>query len=349
MKKNSIKIKNKILQNFGRPFVVAEVGVNHNGELKKAIKMIDVAKKAGCDAVKFQTFKANEIVKEKKLKYKYISQGKVVNESMNKMFKRYELSKESWVKIVNYCKKKNIIFFSTPQNLSDLHFLNKFNVPAIKVGSDDFVNIGLINSYLEFNKPLILSTGMSTVQDFKKVLSLKRLSKRKIIFLLCTSEYPTEHESVNIKKIFSIKKMIKNHLIGFSDHTKDNIASIMAVSQGCCFFEKHFTLNNKLPGPDHSFSCNPEQLKSWVKSIRNAFKCMGSNILEPTTKERKNKKSFQRKIFANNFIPKGKVIDKSDYILLRTSLKRAISSSNINKIIGKRANKNIKKGEAIYF
>jgi sialic acid synthase SpsE len=348
MKNNFLKIRNKILKNFGRPFITAEVGVNHNGNLKTALKMIDLAKKSGCDAVKFQTFKADEIVQDKKLKFKYISKNKIIHESMNAMFKRYELKEKDWKTIYNYCLKKKIIFFSTPQNLTDLKILKKFNIPIIKVGSDDFVNLELIKNYSKLNLPLILSTGMSTIKNFKDVLKIKTLSKKKIIFLLCTSEYPTMHNNVNIKKIYSIKKIVGHHLIGFSDHTKDNIASIMAVAHGCCFFEKHFTLNNNLPGPDHSFSCNPMQLKSWVKSIRGAYKCMGSEIIQPTEKEKKNKENYQRKIIAKNFIKKGQKINYNDIILLRTSNKKALPSSKLNKIIGRRSVINIKSGDPVY-
>lgn len=232
--------------------------------------------------------------------------------------------------------------------MSDLKILKKFNLPAIKVGSDDFVNVELIKSYLKFNKPLILSTGMSSIQDFKNIFKIKGLSKKKIIFLLCTSEYPTQHKNVNIKKLYSIKKIIGNHLIGFSDHTKDNLASIMALSHGCCFFEKHFTLNNNLPGPDHSFSCNPIQLKSWVDAIKSAYKCMGSEKIEPTQKEKKNKESFQRKIIAKNFIKKGVIIKYEDIILLRTFKKSALPSSKLSKVIGIKSKRNIKPGSPIY-
>jgi sialic acid synthase SpsE len=348
MKNNFFKIKNKILKNFGKPFITAEVGINHNGSLKKALKMIDVAKQSGCDAVKFQTFKADEIVQDKYLKFKYISQKKIIHESMNKMFKRYELNEKSWGIINSYCIKKKIIFFSTPQNLSDLKILKKFNLPAIKVGSDDFVNVELIKSYLKFNKPLILSTGMSRVEDFKNILRIKGISTKKIIFLLCTSEYPTKHKNVNIKKIYSIKNIIGNHLIGFSDHTKDNLASVMALSHGCCFFEKHFTLNNNLLGPDHSFSCNPKQLKSWVDAIKSAYKCMGSAKIEPTKIEKTNKENFQRKIIAKKFIQKGQVIKYDDVILLRTLNKKALLSSELPKVIGRKSKNNIAPGSPIY-
>lgn len=348
MQNKILKIKNRILKNFGKPFITAEVGINHNGSIKKALKMIDVAKQCGCDAVKFQTFKADEIVKDKKLKFKYTSKKKVICESMNKMFKRYELDEKSWDIINSYCLKKKIIFFSTPQNLTDLKILIKFNPPAIKVGSDDFVNVELIKSYLKYNKPLILSTGMSTVEDFKNILRIKDIHKKKIIFLLCTSEYPTEHKNVNIKKIYSMKNIIGNHLIGFSDHTKDNLASVMALSHGCCFFEKHFTLNNNLPGPDHSFSCNPKQLKSWVDAIKNAYKCIGSSKIKPTKKEKKNKENFQRKIIAKKFIKKGQVIKYDDVILLRTLNRKALPSSELLKVIGRKSKNNIMPGSPIY-
>lgn len=342
-----IKIGPYKIKNFDKPFIVAEVGVNHNGNLKTALKMIDVAKKSGCHAVKFQTFKAIEIVQDQSLMFTYFTQGKKISESMYKMFKRYELKEENWKIISNYCRKKKIIFFSTPQNISDLNILKKLNVPAIKVGSDDFTNVGLIKNYLKHKIPLILSTGMSTKDDIKRVLNIKGISKKKVIFLLCTSEYPTNHESVNINKFNNLKKILKNYSIGFSDHTKDDIASIMAVTHGCCFFEKHFTLNNNLKGPDHWFSMNPNQLKNWVKSINNAYKCLGSNNLIPTKKEKINKVTFQRKIVAKNDIKKGKIILDTDIMMLRIDNKIALNAYDVKKIIGKKAKKYFKMGEAI--
>ena len=342
-----IKIGNYKIKNFNKPFIVAEVGINHNGSLKTALKMIDIAKRSGCHAVKFQTFKAEEIVQDKSLSFTYFSSGKKITESMYKMFKRYELDEKCWATISKYCKKRKILFFSTPQNNSDLQILKKLRVPAIKVGSDDFTNIELIKSYLKYNLPIILSTGMSTEKDIKRVLNIKGIKKKKVIFLLCTSEYPTKHESVNINKFFRFKKILKKYLIGFSDHTKDDIASIMAVGHGCCFFEKHFTLSNKMKGPDHWFSLNPTQLKSWVKSIENAHKCLGSSKLVPTNIEKVNKESFRRKIIAKKDIKRGKVILESDIIMLRTKNKKALNAYDLKKIIGKKAKKNFKYGEAI--
>lgn len=347
MKQNSIKIGNRKLENYGTPFITAEVGVNHNGSLKKALKMIDIAKETGCDAVKFQTFRSNEIVQDRDLKFTYVSQKKKITERMDLMFKRYELKESYWKIISDYCKKKKIIFFSTPQNLSDLKILMKLNVPAIKVGSDDFVNINLIKNFIRFKKPIILSTGMSTEKNFDNVLKIRNINKKKIIFLLCTSEYPTSHINVNINKIDTIKKKIGKHLIGFSDHTQDNTASIMAVAKGCCFFEKHFTLNNNQQGPDHAFSCNPFQLKSWVNSIRNAYKCMGDFKIKPTKKEKINKEHYQRKIIAKTNLKKGSVIKFENVILLRTSDVKALPSDKLIKILGRKVKQNIKKGDPI--
>lgn len=342
-----IKIGKFILKNYGRPFIVAEVGINHDGSLKKAFKMIDIAKQSGCDAVKFQTFKANEIVQDKSLMFTYYSQKKKIKESMYRMFKRYEIKSRDWKKISDYCKNKKIIFFSTPQNYSDLQILLKLKIPAIKVGSDDFTNPFLIESYLKHKLPTILSTGMSTTNDIKRIINLKITSKSKLIFLLCTSEYPTNHKSVNINKFFNLKKILKKHLIGFSDHTLDNTASILAVANGCCFFEKHFTLNNNLKGPDHWFSLNPKQLNSWVASIRNAYNCMGSRKLSPTKKEKTNKNSFQRKIIAKKFIKKGARIQLNDIIMLRTKSKKALNAYDIKKIIKKKAKKNYPQGKPV--
>ena len=344
----TFKIGSFKIKNFYNPFIVAEVGINHNGNIKTAFKMIDVAKKSGCHAVKFQTFKAKEIVQDKNLKFTYFSQGKKIKESMYEMFKRYELNEKSWIKISNYCKKKNILFFSTPQNKSDLKILKKLKVPAIKIGSDDFTNISLIENYLKHNLPVILSTGMSTETDIRRVLKIKNIKKKKIIFLLCTSEYPTEHTSVNINKFVKFKKILKNYSIGFSDHTKDDIASIMAVSHGCCFFEKHFTLNNNMKGPDHWFSMNPLKLKSWVNSIKSAYECLGSEKLTPTKKEIINKVSFQRKMIANTDIKKGNIVKEQNIIMLRTKNKKALSAYELGKIIGVKAKKNYKKGDPIF-
>ncbi len=342
-----IKIGKYTLQNYGEPFIVAEAGINHNGILRNAIKMIDIAKDAGCNAIKFQTFKADEIVQDKNLDFTYLSQGKKIKENMNKMFKRYELNKNDWKKISDYSKKKKIIFFSTPQNLSDLKILLKYNIPAIKVGSDDFTNISLIQKYLSFNKPVILSTGMSTSKDFDRVLKITNINKYKLIYLLCTSEYPTNHKNVNINKFISIKKKIKKNLIGFSDHTIDDTASIMAVANGCCFFEKHFTLSKKLAGPDHWFSLDPLELKKWVNSIRDAYKCMGYKNLKPTKIEIKNKQSFQRKIIANKLILKGQIIKLDDIKILRSSNKKALNSSLIKKVLGKVSKHTINKNDPI--
>jgi len=342
---SQVKIKKHLLFNYSKPFIVAEVGINHNGSLKKAFKMIDVAKAAGCTAVKFQTYKAAELVNDRKLIFNYYSQNKRISEPMLDMFKRYELNNKDWIKIRKYCDKKRIIFFSTPQNLSDLKLLEKLGIPAIKVGSDDFTNIDLIKSYSKFNKVLILSMGMSSERDIKNILSIRGLNKKKLIFLICTSQYPTPYKDVNLKKIHNLKKILGDIPIGFSDHTQDNIASIMAVSLGCCFFEKHFTLNNNFKGPDHWFSLNPVQLKSWVKAIKSAYTSMGSSKLCPTHLELKNLKSFRRKIVIKNKVKIGQVLNRGDFVFKRVSDKKSVDSSQIYKIVGSKAKKNYKPGD----
>ena len=185
------------------------------------------------------------------------------------------------------------------------------------------------------------------MKDIKRVLKIKNISKSKVIFLLCTSEYPTNHKSVNINKLFNLKKILKNNLIGFSDHTQDNLASIMAVAHGCCFFEKHFTINNNFKGPDHWFSLNPRQLKDWVKTIKDAYKCMGSGELKPTDIEKTNKISFQRKIVAKKDINKGEIFKTKNIATLRVSNKSALNPYEIDKIIGKKSPKRFAKNDPI--
>jgi len=343
-----IKIENKIISYKSKPFTVAEVGINHNGKIELAYKMIDVAANAGCDAVKFQTFKAKEFIRDRSLKFTYQSQGKKVTESMMDMFERYELPKSAWKKIKFYCRKRKIIFLSTPQNYSDLKILLKIGIKAIKVGSDDFNNISLIKKYSETKLPLILSTGMADFDDVKN--AVKAVCKNRyypLILLVCTSEYPTEPSNVNLKKIATLKNLFPKILIGYSDHTRGFLASSLAVSFGACIFEKHFTLNNNFPGPDHWFSENPKTLKDWVKHIHIAHKMLGSGVIKPTKNEAKSKKEFRRVLVAAKNLKKGHAFRENDFNALRVQSKFGLPISRAIEFIGKIANKDYKKNELI--
>lgn len=345
---SNIKIGNYNIENYGNPFIIAEAGINHNGDINLAYKMIEVAKKSGANAIKFQTFKANEFVSDYSQTYTYKSKGKYITESMLKMFERYEFSKDNWSKIVNKCKLEEIMFLSTPQNPSDLDFLLNFDIKAIKVGSDDFNNIPLLKYYASKNLPLILSCGMADMAEIYNSLStVGAFDGFPVILLLCTSQYPTPPEDVNLLKLKTLKNSFPMINIGFSDHTQGFLASSLAVSFGACVFEKHFTLDNNLEGPDHWFSENPESLEQWVKSIITSHKMMGSPILRPTDKENEIKKIARRTLSASLDIKKGELLDNTNICLLRPNT--GISSIYLEEVIGKHATKNIKRGDKIQF
>ena len=201
-------------------FIIAEAGINHGGSLKKAFKLIDQAKTAGANAIKFQTFKAKEVCNDKDQTYTYRSQGKEITESMLEMFERYELPNEAWKILKEESKRVGIQFFSTPQNISDLQILLDIGVPAIKVGSDDFTNLPLLKSYSKTNLPLILSCGMSNLGEVYEALdTVGGLDGYPVILLLCTSQYPTPPEDTNLSRIKTLRHAFPGIPIGFSDHT----------------------------------------------------------------------------------------------------------------------------------
>jgi len=281
------------------PFIVAEVGINHNGELEKAFQMITVAKEAGVDAVKFQTFKAEEFVGNKEQMFTYKSQGEEVTESMLEMFQRYEFSREEWKAIKQKCDEEGILFLSTPQNKSDLDLLMELGIPAIKVGSDDFTNLPLLQSYSETGLPMIISCGMSDLAEvYQSLNTIGAFEGYPVILLLCTSQYPTPSEDVNLLKIKTLAQAFPMVPIGFSDHSQGTLASSLAVALEASFFEKHFTLDHNLPGPDHWFSEDIEGIQSWTQQIRLSYTMMGSPIVRPTPQELDMRTLARRSIVA---------------------------------------------------
>lgn len=328
------------------PFVIAEVGINHNGLLDKALEMIAVAKAAGADAVKFQTFKADEFVGDPQQMFTYRSRGTEVTESMLAMFRRYELPREAWALINAECQRQRITFMSTPQNRSDLDLLREAGVTAVKVGSDDFTNLPLIRSYAETGLPLILSCGMADLAEVHQALDAAgALDGYPLALLLCTSQYPTPPRDVNLRKLRTLQAAFPGLITGFSDHTQGALASSLAVAMGALIFEKHFTLDNDLPGPDHWFSENPQSLAQWVAGIREATVMMGSAVVRPTAPELEMRKLARRSLVALTHIAKGEMLTLSNVGVRRPG--HGLQPRFLDQVIGAVAARDIPAGDVL--
>jgi N,N'-diacetyllegionaminate synthase len=332
------------------PYCVAEVGINHNGDPSLAKRMIEAAKAAGADAVKFQTFKAEEFCGDSAQTFTYKSQGNDVTESMLGMFQRYEFPRETWRIIKAHCEAVGITFFSTPQNRSDLDLLLEVGVPAVKIGSDDFNNLPLLRDYAAAGLPLILSCGMSDVAEVHQALdAVGWFDGYPVALLLCTSQYPTPLEDVNITKLGTLQHTFPGLVVGFSDHTQGPLAAALAVAQGACIFEKHFTLGHDLAGPDHWFSEEPAGLAQWIEAIRSASVMLGSPYVRPTAAELRSKREFQRVIVAATAIQAGEKFTESNLAMRRMAGGHGFPPSMYWRLLGQTAWRDFAKHSEIGF
>jgi N-acetylneuraminate synthase/N,N'-diacetyllegionaminate synthase len=342
----TFQIDGRAIGSLTPAYCIAEVGINHNGDLDIAKRMIDAAKAAGADAVKFQTFKAEEFCGDQDQTFTYQSQGKQVTESMLEMFRRYEFPPETWREIKAYCGAVGITFFSTPQNPSDLELLLAIGVPALKIGSDDFTNLPLIRSYIETKLPLILSCGMSDLAEVHQALEAATwFDGYPVALMLCTSQYPTPPADVNIAKLTTLQNAFPGLLVGFSDHTQGALAAALAVSRGARIFEKHFTLDKDMPGPDHWFSETPEGLAEWINHIRAADVLLGSPLVRPTKAEQGMRLIARRSVVALRDIALGETLSSAN-----TGLRRpggGLPPDMISNVLGLTSTRNISKGERL--
>ena len=343
---NKLKINNYEISKENSPFIIAEAGINHNGNVERAIEMVRAAKNADVTAIKFQTFKADEFISDSSLLYTYTSQGKSITESQLDLFKRCELSHDDFYEIKKTCDDEKIIFLSTPQNESDLDFLLELGISAIKIGSDDFTNIPLLKYYSKTKLPIIISCGMATLKEIEETLTtIGTLDGYPTALLLTTSEYPTPPQNVNLQKLRTLSEKFPSIPLGYSDHTQGNLASSIAISFGACIFEKHFTLDNSLPGPDHWFSSNPSNLKIWSDSIKTSYQMMGSSEILPTESEIKMKTIARRSIVALEDIDIGETLNEKNIGLRRPG--DGLPSKMFEQLLGKKANKNYEIGDKI--
>lgn len=293
-------------------YIIAEAGVNHNGSLSKAKKLIDIAVKAKADAVKFQTFKAENIIVPKGPKAKYHIETTGSNKSLSwfNLLKSQEISLSMHKELIKYCKKKKITFLSTAYDKDSATLLDKLKIHAFKIASTDNDNYPFISFLKKFKKPIILSTAMSTFEEVKFAYQLlKKFNFKKFSIMQCTGNYPTKIENTNLNVIDQYKKYFKCP-IGFSDHTEGSTAAICAVAKGVKIIEKHFTISKKLNGPDHRMSLEPKELIEYIKSIRIAEKSLGMTDKKILLSEEENKKKLKKSLVAKKFIKKGQRISK---------------------------------------
>lgn len=298
-------------------YIIAEVGVNHNGDLDLAKRLVLKAVKAGVDAVKFQTFKTNKLVSKTTPKAKYQIKETKNNNSQFDMLKKFELSKKDHIKLIKFCNKNNIQFLSTPFDFNSVDLLEELNVPAFKIGSSDTNNLPLLEYIAKKSKPIILSTGMSKLNEVAEAVeTIQKVIENKLILLHCVSNYPTKYNEVNLKAMDTLKKAF-NIPVGFSDHTIGTEIPIAAVSRGADVIEKHFTLDKNMNGPDHSASLEPDELKEMVQKIRNVEKSLGDGIKKPVESEKENIKASRKSVVLTQDIKKGEKISEKHISIKR--------------------------------
>ena len=308
---------------MNKTIIIAEAGVNHNGNIETAKRLIDVASDAGVDYVKFQTFKANKIVTKQAKRADYQNENTENLDTQYEMLKKLELNEDSHHLLIKYCNDKGIKFLSTGFDLGSLQFLHKIGIRLAKIPSGEITNYPYLKKVAQLFSEVVLSTGMSDMDDINKALAILLkfgVKKENIIILHCNTEYPTPMTDVNLKAMLHIQKEL-DVKIGYSDHTLGIEVPIAAVTLGAILIEKHFTLDRNLSGPDHRASLEPNELKQMVKSIRNIEKALsGSEIKEPSMSELKNKQIIRKSIVAIRPIAIGETFNNNNIITDMVSL-----------------------------
>lgn len=331
--------------------IIAEAGVNHNGSMEQAKKLIDAAADAGADIVKFQTFKAQNLVSKDAKKAEYQKQNMINNGDDNQfnMLKQLELTYENHLLLIEHCKKQNIRFQSTAFDVDSVDLLKNLGMTFWKIPSGEITNMPYLKKIGSFNHEIILSTGMSTLSEIEtavKLLIESGTSKDKIAVLHCNTEYPTPMEDVNLLAMLTLKEALGVR-VGYSDHTLGIEIPIAASALGAEIIEKHFTLDRNLPGPDHKASLTPDELKHMVFAIRNIEKALGSRDKKPSPSELKNMAIARKSIHSKIEISAGQVIQESDLLMVRPG--DGISPMEMNNIIGKIAKRTIPEGKKLSY
>ncbi len=303
----------------GRPaYLIAEAGVNHDGDLDRALELIDRAAEAGADAVKFQTYRLDELILPGIAKAPYQQRTDTRQESQDEMLQRLAIDEAFHRKLIRRCGERNITFLSTPYGSRSLELLLELGVPAIKIASTDTTNRLFLEQVGACGLPVILSTGMSTAAEILAAAHTLRMAGcRELVLLKCTSSYPTPPEQVNLRAMATLEALT-GELCGFSDHTEGVGASPAAAALGAVLIEKHFTLDKSLPGPDHKASLDTDELCEWVRQIRRIERQLGDALLQPSSAEAETRPSLQKCLVVLMDLPAGAILDRDNLRALRT-------------------------------
>jgi N,N'-diacetyllegionaminate synthase len=325
--------------------VIAEAGVNHNGKLSLATGLIDAAKDAGADYVKFQTFHADKLVSPKTSKAGYQKKTTAKSESQYEMIKKLELSAEDHKTLFKYCRKKGIQFLSTPFDEESADFLEKIGMKIFKIPSGEITNIPFLQHIAGKKKPMILSTGMSTLSEVKQaVQTITKTGNRQLTILHCVTEYPTPFDQVNLRAIETLREAFA-FPVGFSDHTLGIEAAIAAVGMGATVIEKHITLDRNLPGPDHKASLEPDEFGLMVHTIRHIEQALDDGVKRPMPCEKKYIDLVRKSVVAERDILKGEKINKENVSIKRPGT--GIQPKDLQAVMGRKAKRMIKKHDVL--
>jgi len=326
-------------------YLIAEIGVNHGGDLSLAKHMVDEAKESGADAVKFQTFTADKLVTNHTPKVEYQKQTTPAEVTHYNMIKSLELSRDDHFTLKEYCENLNIDFISTPYDVESAQFLNEIGIKLFKIASADIVD-NLLNEYVASTKiPVMLSTGMATLGEIEQAVNLyKKVGSDDLVLLHCVSNYPCLHKSLNMKVLNTYKSAF-NVEIGFSDHSIGSVASVLSVALGAKVIEKHFTTDKSLQGPDHRASITSNEFREFVNNIRIAEESLGTSIKVCQDEERQMAQVSRKSLVFSRSVKSGDII-KKDYIISKRP-GTGISPIHFNKLIGKKMKNNLQKNDLI--
>lgn len=316
-------------------FVIAEAGVNHNGDLNQAKELVRQARQAGADCVKFQTFKAERVVTASAPKAAY--QLKVTDpvESQFAMLRKLELSESDHRVLIDQCRREGILFLSTPYSMEDAEMLHALGVPGFKIASGQLVELPFLAALARFNKPVILSTGMATLEETREaVTTLRDHGCNQIVVLQCTTNYPSRIADTNLRAMAGIAAAT-GALTGYSDHTEGISACLASIALGACVVEKHFTLDRNLPGPDHRCSSEPTELTALVRGIREVEAALGDGVKQPTAAELANLTGMRRSIVATRLIKAGTTVTAADFVFKRPAT--GLAPKRLAELLGRKA------------